>query len=131
MNPIKIIFFILIRRYEILSQAKKEDLEVRLYELYYSYVLALEIERLLKDADDKINQIENSLDDSQENGDDIDESDIYKELKQFGMEVDILDPHANKNEVKDQYQISIKDQLETKYDAIILAVSHNEFLKIV
>ena len=56
--------------------------------------------------------------------------DIYKELKQFGMEVDILDPHANKNEVKDQYQISIKDQLETKYDAIILAVSHNEFLKI-
>tara|TARA_R110002126_G_scaffold19675_3_gene73842 strand:- start:16872 stop:18248 length:1377 start_codon:yes stop_codon:yes gene_type:complete len=58
--------------------AKKEDLEVRLYELYYSYVLALEIDRLLKDAEDKINQIENSLDDSQQNGDDIDETDIYK-----------------------------------------------------
>ena len=39
-------------------EAKKEDLEVRLYELYYSYVLALEIERLLKDADDKINEME-------------------------------------------------------------------------
>lgn len=58
--------------------AKKEDLEVRLYELYYSYVLALEIQRLLKDAEDKINQIENSLDDAQEDGDDIDETDIYK-----------------------------------------------------
>lgn len=58
--------------------AKKEDLEVRLYELYYSYVLAIEIERLLNDADDKIRQIENSLEDSQENGDDIDESDIWK-----------------------------------------------------
>ncbi|MEP2445991.1 MAG: TolC family protein [Balneola sp.] len=59
-------------------QAKKEDMEVRLFELYYSYVLALEIERLLKDAEDKINQIENSLDDAQEEGDDIDETDVYK-----------------------------------------------------
>ena len=56
--------------------------------------------------------------------------DIYNELKQFGMEVDVLDPHANKNEVKDEYQILIKERLETKYDAIILAVSHDEFLKI-
>lgn len=59
-------------------QAKKEDMEVRLFELYYSYVLALEIERLLKDAEDKINQIENSLDEAQEEGDDIDETDVYK-----------------------------------------------------
>lgn len=58
--------------------AKKEDLEIRLYELYYSYVLALEIDRLLKDAEDKINKIENSLDDASEEGDDIDETDIYK-----------------------------------------------------
>ena len=70
-------------------QAKKEDIEVRLYELYYSYVLALEIERLLKDAEDKINQVENSLDDAQENGDDIDETDIYKFKvfkSQFGIQ---------------------------------------------
>ena len=59
-------------------QAKKEDLEVRLYELYYSYVLALEIERLLKDAEDKIDKIEKSLDDAQEDGEDIDETDVYK-----------------------------------------------------
>lgn len=70
-------------------QAQKEDLELRLFELYYSYVLALEIERLLTDADDKIRQIENSLDDAQENGDDIDETDVYKFKvfkSQFGIQ---------------------------------------------
>lgn len=70
-------------------EAKKEDLKLRLYELYYSYILALEIERLLKDADDKINQIENSLDKSQEDGEDIDESDVYKFKvfkSQFGIQ---------------------------------------------
>ncbi len=55
-------------------QAQKEDFKVRLHELYYSYVLALEIERLLKDADDKIKQIENSIEDAE----DVDESDVYK-----------------------------------------------------
>jgi len=69
-------------------QAQKEDLELRLFELYYSYVLALEIERLLKDAEDKIRQIENSLDDAQENGDDIDETDVYK-FKVFKSQFEI------------------------------------------
>lgn len=59
-------------------RAKKDDMEMRFFELYYSYVLALEIERLLKDAEEKIQQVENSLDDAQENGDEIDESDVYK-----------------------------------------------------
>jgi outer membrane protein TolC len=70
-------------------EAKKDDIKVRLYELYYSYVLALEIERLLKDAEEKIDRIENSLDDAQEDGEDIDETDIYKFKvfkSQFGIQ---------------------------------------------
>lgn len=50
--------------------------------------------------------------------------DIYKELLQFGF-----DPHANKEEVLKEYGIVLCDSLG-KYHAIILAVSHNEFLSL-
>ncbi|MEI6264184.1 MAG: nucleotide sugar dehydrogenase [Sphingobacteriia bacterium] len=56
--------------------------------------------------------------------------DIYKELVQFGMNVDVYDPHAGKHEVKEEYGIDLVDGLSSKYDAIILAVSHKEFLTI-
>jgi UDP-N-acetyl-D-galactosamine dehydrogenase len=54
--------------------------------------------------------------------------DIYKELVQFGMNVDVYDPHAGKHEVKEEYRIDLVQGLSNKYDAIILAVSHKEFL---
>lgn len=56
--------------------------------------------------------------------------DIFKELIQFGMSVDVYDPHANKQEVQEEYGIELVPELSKKYDAIILAVSHNEFLSI-
>jgi UDP-N-acetyl-D-galactosamine dehydrogenase len=56
--------------------------------------------------------------------------DIYRELLQFGMLVEVFDPHANKNEVKEEYGIELVENLSEKYDAIILAVSHDEFLQL-
>jgi UDP-N-acetyl-D-galactosamine dehydrogenase len=56
--------------------------------------------------------------------------DIYSELKQFGLMVDVHDPHANKNEVFKEYKIQLTDEINGHYDAVILAVSHTEFLKI-
>lgn len=58
--------------------------------------------------------------------------DIYQELLQFGLDVDIYDPWANIEEVKNEYHICISNDLnESKvYDSIILAVAHNEFLKL-
>jgi UDP-N-acetyl-D-glucosamine/UDP-N-acetyl-D-galactosamine dehydrogenase len=54
--------------------------------------------------------------------------DIYKELKQFGLNVDIYDPWASAEEVKHEYSIDILDKLNGgNYHAIIIAVSHNEF----
>jgi UDP-N-acetyl-D-galactosamine dehydrogenase len=60
--------------------------------------------------------------------------DIYNELSQFGLSVDIYDPWAKKEEVKNEYGI---DLIEAEalaaagpYSAVILAVSHSEFLKI-
>jgi len=53
--------------------------------------------------------------------------DIYNELVQFGLSVDVYDPYADKHEVQEEYGIDIIDTLGT-YDAIVLAVSHKEFL---
>ena len=68
--------------------------------------------------------------------------DIYHELKSYGMDVDIFDPWANPAEVKREYGIDILTEypvtksrspsvhLSPIYGAIILAVSHNEFIDI-
>ncbi len=54
--------------------------------------------------------------------------DIYNELEQFGMDIDIYDPHADIIEVEMEYGIKLCPSItEKKYDAIILAVSHEEF----
>jgi UDP-N-acetyl-D-galactosamine dehydrogenase len=57
--------------------------------------------------------------------------DIYNELVQFGLKVDIYDPWANENDVKEEYNINISSHLsEVNYNAIIIAVAHAEFLNI-
>ena len=56
--------------------------------------------------------------------------DIYNELIQFGLDVDVYDPHADKNAVAHEYNINLIDRIRTRYDAVILAVSHQEFLEI-
>jgi UDP-N-acetyl-D-glucosamine/UDP-N-acetyl-D-galactosamine dehydrogenase len=56
--------------------------------------------------------------------------DIYRELQQFNMNVDVYDPHADKHEVKEEYGVDLVETISDKYDAIILAVSHKEFLEL-
>jgi UDP-N-acetyl-D-galactosamine dehydrogenase len=53
--------------------------------------------------------------------------DIYHELKQFGMNVDIHDPWADAEAVKEEHDLLLTPGLNTVYDAIILAVAHNEY----
>lgn len=57
--------------------------------------------------------------------------DIYKELTQFGLDLDIYDPWANQDEVYKEYGIKLEQELTLKsYKAVIVAVAHNEFLNI-
>ncbi|MEY3507489.1 MAG: hypothetical protein RIR44_721 [Bacteroidota bacterium] len=57
--------------------------------------------------------------------------DIYNELKQFKLNVDIYDPWADPTEVKHQYDLDLLPNLNgKKYDAVILAVAHDNFSKI-
>ncbi|MEG0916293.1 MAG: nucleotide sugar dehydrogenase [Myroides sp.] len=58
-------------------------------------------------------------------------ADIYKELKKFGVEVDVYDPWADVLEVKSEYDIDILgDKPKKKYEAIIVAVAHEQFLRL-
>lgn len=56
--------------------------------------------------------------------------DIYAELTQFGLAVDVYDPYADYDEVKREYRIELIDRIAGQYDAIILAVSHDEFTRL-
>jgi UDP-N-acetyl-D-galactosamine dehydrogenase len=54
--------------------------------------------------------------------------DIYNELRNFEIDIDIYDPWANCDEVYKEYKIRIHNKLpETKYSAAILAVAHQKF----
>lgn len=53
--------------------------------------------------------------------------DVINELKSFGTNVDVYDPHADAEEVQHEYQLSTISTIEAKYDAIVLAVGHKEF----
>ena len=57
-------------------------------------------------------------------------ADVYHELEEFGLQVDVYDYQASPKEVKNVFGITLKDQLIEKYDGILLAVSHDKFSKI-
>lgn len=60
--------------------------------------------------------------------------DIYHELKSYGVSIDVYDPWADPKEVREEYGIKILNtkvnKISTDYEAIILAVAHNEFKEI-
>ena len=54
--------------------------------------------------------------------------DLVKEFKSFSCNVDVYDPWVNRKQVAEEYKIETIDKpIKDKYDAIILAVSHDEF----
>ena len=59
--------------------------------------------------------------------------DVIEELKEFGCNIDIYDPWADTKEVKYEYGLELIDNGELKienYDALVLAVAHEEFKKL-
>jgi len=55
--------------------------------------------------------------------------DVVRELKEFGCSVDVSDPWVSSEDVEREYGISlVKAAPKGDYDALILAVPHNEYL---
>ncbi len=58
-------------------------------------------------------------------------AEVVKELQQYGTNITIYDPHANPEAVKHEYNLICHPELVEgqKFDAVVLAVAHKEFLK--
>ncbi len=56
--------------------------------------------------------------------------DVISELETYGVKVDAVDPFASSKEVKHEYNFDMANEIGKDYDAVIVAVSHDEYLKL-
>jgi len=58
--------------------------------------------------------------------------DIVHQLADFGVNIEIFDPHVDVNEVKEHYGLDVitnKNELKESYEGIMIAVAHDEFIE--
>lgn len=56
--------------------------------------------------------------------------DIISELREYNINVDIYDPWVSKEEAMEEYGLSLIDEPSNDYEAVIVAVAHNEFIEL-
>ena len=54
--------------------------------------------------------------------------DVIDELRSFGLEVDVIDPFASSTDLNKHYGFSLADKEADHYEAILLAVNHDEYV---
>ncbi|MDF1867210.1 MAG: nucleotide sugar dehydrogenase [Saprospiraceae bacterium] len=54
-------------------------------------------------------------------------ADLVRELMKFSINVHISDPYASPNEVAHEYKLTLVDNISNNYDAIVVAVAHEEY----
>jgi UDP-N-acetyl-D-galactosamine dehydrogenase len=55
-------------------------------------------------------------------------ADMVKEFLSYGLKVDVTDPRASSDELKEEYGFGLVEQPKGPYDAVVIAVNHNEYL---
>ncbi|MGV6860927.1 MAG: nucleotide sugar dehydrogenase [Putridiphycobacter sp.] len=53
--------------------------------------------------------------------------DVIRELESFACHVDVVDPHADAEELKKEYGFGLVDGHANDYDAVIVAVNHQDY----
>lgn len=53
--------------------------------------------------------------------------DVIRELKDFGVDVDVTDPHCDPQAAKEVYEVDLIDPQNNYYDGVVVAVAHQEF----
>ncbi len=56
-------------------------------------------------------------------------ADIVKELKSFSVKVDVVDPHADSDELQHEYGFGL-NKIGKGYDGVIVAVNHKEYISL-
>jgi UDP-N-acetyl-D-glucosamine/UDP-N-acetyl-D-galactosamine dehydrogenase len=54
-------------------------------------------------------------------------ADVVKELKEFFLNVDVIDPHADGDELQHEYGFNLAEKAGTDYDAVIVTVCHEPY----
>lgn len=54
-------------------------------------------------------------------------ADLVRELMQYSINVHMVDPYASPNEFAHEYGLTLMDKPSNDYDAVILAVNHDEY----
>jgi UDP-N-acetyl-D-galactosamine dehydrogenase len=54
-------------------------------------------------------------------------ADVVKELKSFSLQVDVIDPHADSDELKHEYGFGLTKEPANDYDAVIVTVPHSQY----
>ena len=55
-------------------------------------------------------------------------ADVLHELKSYGVLVEVVDPFASSDEFEKEYGFEISSETGKNYDAIIVAVAHNDYI---
>lgn len=53
--------------------------------------------------------------------------DVVHELESFGVNVDVVDPHASSEEVRKEYGFPLAEAPSGTYDAVIVTIDHDEY----
>ena len=54
-------------------------------------------------------------------------ADMVRDLLEYSLQVDFVDSHADATEVKHEYGLNLAQGIHGKYDAVVLAVAHDEY----
>jgi UDP-N-acetyl-D-galactosamine dehydrogenase len=54
-------------------------------------------------------------------------ADVIKELKSFGLNVEVVDPHADSEELNHEYGFGLVPKPGNNYDAVVVAVNHADY----
>ena len=55
-------------------------------------------------------------------------ADVVKELKEFFLNVDVVDPHASSEELEHEYGFGLANAIGKDYDAVIVTVCHEPYV---
>lgn len=56
-------------------------------------------------------------------------ADLIKEIADYSVDVDVVDPYASADEVMHEYGIELCDRPKADYDVIVIAVGHKEYVQ--
>lgn len=99
-------------------ESKKAGLEIRLYELYYSHILAQEVKRLVDEAQGQIARIEEQINEKVDEQDsDIDQSDVFKfEVFQSEFAMRAAEMQENINYIRSIWDYVLQADASTYYE---------------